>query len=288
MISVVVSSTSNSVAPGAARPLRAGLVVAALALVGGLLLAVPAQPAAAAGSPQISVSPSSGLNPDKDYVVVTGSGFNENAALFVMQCRNNSGNDHTCNSVGLQRATTDAGGNLPPTRLQVTAYMGSIDCTKTQCAVKTSAIAGHSGDRSQDVLSSISFSAPAPPVTAPPPTAPPATQPPVAQAPVTAPPTTEAPAVTTTTEAPAATTTTVAPSAETTTTTTEAAVDESVAAPTTTSPPKVTELAGGTDAPTRNAGDDRSSPLLAIVGLLVLVLAAVGGGIYVLRARAAN
>lgn len=260
--------------------------------MGALVFAAPTQRAAAAGSPQISVSPASGLNPDKDYVVVSGSGFNENAALFVMQCRNNSGDDHTCNSVGLQRATTDGRGNLPPTRLQVTAYMGSIDCTKTQCAVKTSAIAGHSGDRSQDVLFSLSFSAPAapvttPPPTAPPPTAPPATQPPATQPPATAAPTTEAPAITTTTEGPA-TTTTQAPGEAATTTTTEAGADGSSAAPTTTSPSKVTELAAGTDTPTRSGGDDDDSPVPWIVGGIVVVLAAVGGGLYLVRSRAAN
>ncbi|MEO6987172.1 MAG: neocarzinostatin apoprotein domain-containing protein [Aquihabitans sp.] len=254
---------------------RTGLAVVAVVAMVGLLVVGPAQPAAAAG-PQISVSPSSGLNPDGDFVVVSGSGFHPNSQLFLMQCRNDYGGDHTCNSIGLQKVMTSSGGSFNGARVKVTGYFGSIDCTQTQCAVKTSAVAGHSGDRSQDVMSPLSFGAPA----APPATAPPAPQAPVTQPPATAPPATEAPA-TTTTEAPVTTTTTEAPVSTTTT---------EPAATTTTKPSsaKVTELAGGTDTRTGSGGDDGSSPVPWIVAGFVVVFGAVGGGVYTARARAAR
>ena len=275
MTSELVSSTSAPVTPVVRRGLRSSFALVALALVGAVLFVGPARPAAAAGSPSVNVSPSSGLNPAGDFVVVSGSGFKPGIQLFLMQCRNNSGEDHTCNSVGLQKISTSSSGSFSGARVKVAGNFGSTDCLQIPCAVKTSAVSGHSGDRSQDVLAPLSFGA----APTPPPTAPPVTQPPVTQAPVTAPPTTEAPATTTTTTAPATTTTTTEAPATTTT--------EAPATTTTTAPAKVTELAGGTDAPTGSGGSS-SNPVPWIVAGFVVVLGAVGGGIYTVRSRAAR
>lgn len=247
------------------------LVVAAAALV----VLAPASPASA--EPTLTASPATNLDPVRDFVTVTGRGFPPNTQLFLMQCRSTSGQDHTCNSVGLQKVTTDASGSFTRGGVMVTARFGATDCTTTPCAVKTSAVQGHSGDRSLDRLALITFrSAPvAPPVTqapaAPSPTAAPAT-PQASVPPADATPTTAAPETTTTTEA--ATTTT-----ESTTTTTEAEAtttteaDDAEATTTTVDPAVTTGAALDADTDDDDGG---SSALPIVIG--VLVVGAVGAG----------
>lgn len=136
--------------------LRSGVTFLALAIVSVLLLG-GARPALAVEGPTLDVSPAQDLDPEGVFVVVGGRGFEPDSQLFLMQCRNNSGEDHTCNSVGLQKVATDANGNFPDTRLKVTGNFGSTDCTTTPCAVKTSAVSGHADNRSLDVLTPLSF-----------------------------------------------------------------------------------------------------------------------------------
>ncbi|MCB0958896.1 MAG: hypothetical protein KDB04_05175, partial [Acidimicrobiales bacterium] len=166
------------------------VLLGALALLAAPLLAPPPASADAA----IRVSPATGLDPAGAFVVVSGTGYQPNAQLFVMQCRATSGEDHTCNSVGLRKVTTDAAGSFTANAMRLVARFGATDCTTTPCAVKTSAVADHVDDRSQDRSAAISFRAAPPTTTAPPatvaPTAPPTTAAPV----VTAPPTTAPPA----------------------------------------------------------------------------------------------
>lgn len=172
------SSLSNRAAqlagPHCARDRSQGVTRAAalgmLAVVFSLLALVFAAPASAA--PSISVSPNQGLNPDGDFVTVNGSGFEPNSQLFVMQCRSTSGDDHTCNSVGLQKVTTDGAGNFSRSGVKVTSRFGATDCFAVPCAVKTSAVSGHADDRSSDVFSLISFRTAEPPAPPPPPSQP--------------------------------------------------------------------------------------------------------------------
>lgn len=156
-------------------------VLAKLAAALAVLLSVfsfGASPASA--EPSLVVSPSSGLDPAGAFVVVSGSGFEPNSQLFVMQCRSTSTDDHTCNSVGLRKVTTDASGSFTANAMRLVGRFGATDCTTTTCSVMTSAVSNHSDNRSQDRVAAISFAAPAPPATEPAPTP---TLPPAAPAP---------------------------------------------------------------------------------------------------------
>lgn len=179
-----------------------GGAIAVLAALATVAPAAPAEAAPGAAAPAISVSPSTNLDPNGAFVVVRGSGFIPGTQLFVMQCRSTSTDDHTCNSVGLRKVTTDAAGAFTANAMRVVANFGATDCLRTTCAIKTSAVSNHANDRSQDRMATISFRAAAPATTAPPmtpaPTAPPTTAPPTTAAPTTAPPTTTTAAPTTT------------------------------------------------------------------------------------------
>lgn len=252
---------------GARVAIRTG--VAALVLMAGLGVVLGAPDPASAAEPSVSVSPASGLDPAGDFVVVTGRGFDPNSQLFVMQCRHNSNSDHTCNSVGLQKVTTDAQGSFVARGVKVIGRFGATDCATTQCAVKTSAVQGHSGDRSKDRSANISFGAPAqPPATQPPATQPPVTQPPVTQAPAS----TTTAVVTTTSTTEVVTSTTEAP-ATTSTTEVDAAVEGSNET--------AGDAANPAAAPTDDDDDASSTPL--VVGIVVLVLAAAGSAFYFIR-----
>jgi MYXO-CTERM domain-containing protein len=275
----------------------AGLVVAtALGAVGTGAPRAAAGPAAPAAAAALRVSPASNLDPNGAFVVVSGTGYVPNAQLFVMQCRAASAEDHTCNSVGLRKVTTDGSGSFTANAMKVVANFGATDCLRTPCGIKTSAVADHADDRSMDRTATISFRAPAPPPT----TAPPATVPPTA-VPQTTAPTTAPPAVVTTT-APddTATTTTTRPKA---TTTTEArAGDDPEGEGGDAEGEAGTELAGakadGSDGDeTASAtsssqlpsadGEGGSSPVVPIVIVVVLAAAGIGGFAAFRRRKAA-
>lgn len=127
-------------------------------------------PTAAGAQASLSVSPANGLDPNGAFVVVSGTGFVPNSQLFVMQCRSTSTDDHVCNSVGLRKVTTDASGAFTANAMRVVSRFGATDCLVGSCSIMTSAVSGHSGDRSQDRAAGISFAAPAPAPTEPAPT----------------------------------------------------------------------------------------------------------------------
>lgn len=188
--------------------MRAALGSLVVSMVAALMLST--SPAGA--EPVLVVSPSTGLDPAAAFVVVSGSGYLPNTQLFVMQCRGNSTDDHSCNSVGLRKVTTDASGSFTADAMRLVSRFGATDCTVEQCAVMTSAVSGHSDDRSQDRSTPIYFA------TAPAPTVPPQTEP-TAPAPTVAPPdatvpgpsTSAAPTTTATAAPPSSTTTTAVP-----------------------------------------------------------------------------
>lgn len=171
---------------GGARPILCSLLAAACIA----LPALVAGTAAAAPSPTISATPSTDLNPEGQFVTVTGTGFTPGIELFVLQCSSTSAQDHTCNSIGMQKVTTDASGSFRANPMRVTARFGATDCLQVQCAMKTSAVANHSQNRGDDLSVNISFRSAAPatpaPTTAPPPTAAPSTTAAPTQAPTTA------------------------------------------------------------------------------------------------------
>jgi len=277
------------------QPMRIRQTVGTLAAGVAIALAVPS---AASAAPRLAVSPSQGLNPTGQIVVVSGSGYRPNVALFVMECRASSASDHTCNSVGLQKATTDASGSFS-TRVSVVANFGATNCLQVPCAIKTSAVSGHATDRSEDVSAGIGFSAPAPA-----PTPPPATQPPTTQPLATQPPATLAPGAPQTTAAPAqpgATTTAPGTLATSTTTPGTATSTSTIAAPKRANADadsgsddpgggaSSTEQAGGpVGAKSSNDDGGRSSTGPIVAGALVALIAVGGGTAVVLRRRSAG
>jgi hypothetical protein len=257
-----------------------------LVLVALSVAALVVAPPASASDPQLSVAPANGLDPAGAFVVVSGSGYLPGAQLFVMQCRSTSTDDHVCNSVGLRKVTTDANGSFTANAMRVVGRFGATDCTVDACSIMTSAVSGHSDDRSQDRAAPIGFAAPPPP-------------PPVTEAPVVpvAPPTTATPVAPSsepvapsTAPAPADGSTSSTVSTSTTTTTAdvlsasaERAAEDGPAA----DGPDGAErdevaLSSGADVGERG-GDGSSMPL--VVGVLAL-LAAIGvGGAFALRRR---
>lgn len=268
-----------------------GRLAAVVALAGGLFLVGPATPASAA--PALRVSPAQGLDVAGQIVAVSGGGYQPGIQLFVMQCRAASAQDHTCNSVGLQKVTTDAAGAFSA-RIRVVGNFGATDCLRTACAVKTSAVSGHADDRSQDVSTGIGFAASAPPATQPPATQPPATQPPATQPPATPAPTTPPPSgdpTTTTSTAAAGATTTTAPAPTATTevgavSSTTAETDDATAGDDDGSTSEA-ETAGAPVVATRDAEDGGSGSGPVVAGAVVVLLAAGGGTAFYLRRRAA-
>lgn len=269
------------------------VAVAVAAVVGGATAGATAAPAAPTAAPALSVSPASNLDPDGAFVVVSGSGYRPNVALFVMQCRAASAEDHTCNSVGLRKVTTNAAGAFTANAMKVVANFGATNCLQVPCAVKTSAVADHADDRSEDRSAPISFraAAPAPPA----PTSPPATAPPTA-APQTAPPTTAPPAAASTTTPPTTSTTTTA---ERTTTTRSAdaegkAVEQGDDGDTAVSDETAQADGGGESAAAASGaqtsgggGDGGSSPVVPILVAVVLAAVGIGGAVLVRRRRSA-
>jgi cobalamin biosynthesis Mg chelatase CobN len=235
----------------------------------------------------LAVSPSANLDPNGAFVVVSGTGYRPNTQLFVMQCRATSGQDHTCNSVGLRKVTTNAAGAFTANAMKVVARFGATDCLQVPCGVKTSAVSDHADDRSEDRNANISFRA-APPATAPPVTVPPTAAPhaaPTTAPPVTVPPTT-APTTSTTTE----------PKATTTTEARGEAKDEdeakaekggddgetAVSDETTDADGETDETASAASVTQASADGDGggSAPVVPIVILVVLVAAGVGGLVF--------
>lgn len=270
--------------------LRSGLVAAAVAVVA--LLSVPGT---AAAEPTLTVSPSSGLDPDGAFVVVSGWGYPANAQLFVMQCRSTSTDDHVCNSVGLRKVTTDANGNFTANAMRLVARFGATDCTTTACSVMTSAVSGHSGDRSLDRATAVTFAAPAQP--APPPPTEPAPLPPPPAPETPAP---GAPATPDTTAAAGDTTSTSAdPGSIVPSTTTTTVADEPEEAGSGGSEAETAdgEIAGADDGDPSEAAvtltgagsddDDGDGGVggAAVLALAVAALAATAGGAFLLQRR---
>ena len=262
---------------------RAAAVALFAAAVFASIVGGGSSPAGAA--PALSVSPASNLDPNGAFVVVSGAGYRPNIQLFVMQCRATSADDHTCNSVGLRKVTTNAAGAFTANAMKVVANFGATNCLQTPCAVKTSAVADHADDRSEDRSATISFRAAPPATTAPPVTAAPTVTP------QTTPPTT-APPATTMTAAPTTTTT----EATTTTTEAEAEVDEgdgdgatAVSDETATADGSSDEgAAAASTGQTASGRDDDggSSPVVPIVIVVALAGAGIGALVF-LRSRKA-
>ncbi|MCB0988461.1 MAG: LPXTG cell wall anchor domain-containing protein [Microthrixaceae bacterium] len=240
-----------------------------------VLLTVVLGEAPAEAEPVLVVSPASGLDPAAAFVVVSGTGYLPNTQLFVMQCRGNSTDDHSCNSVGLRKVTTDASGSFTADAMRLVSRFGATDCTVEQCAVMTSAVSGHSDDRSQDRSTPIYFAAAPQTTVAPPPET-------IAPSPDTAPPTTPG----STTPPPVGPIAPVVPEATTATTTT--ATDPEPPAgddgATTRSPTRSRAVAPTGDPETQDDGTGGSGAVV-VAGAGVAVAAAGAAGVVAVRRR---
>ncbi|WP_137873045.1 neocarzinostatin apoprotein domain-containing protein [Rhodococcus sp. Q] len=124
-------------------------------------------PAAAAGTPSVSASKTSGLNAAGDTITVSGTGFaTTGPGIYVGVAQ--SDRFSTTNASAFQdtryiRAADMAGGSWSTT-LNVAGAFGDSDCTRNACAVYTFAAHG-SADRSQDTTIPISFVGTATPTT---------------------------------------------------------------------------------------------------------------------------
>ncbi len=115
--------------------------------------------AAAAGTPSVSASKTSGLDAAGDTITVSGTGFaTTGPGIYVGVAQ--SDRFSTTNASAFQdtkyiRASDMAGGSWSTT-LNVAGVFGDSDCTRNACAVYTFAAHG-SADRSQDTMIPISF-----------------------------------------------------------------------------------------------------------------------------------
>lgn len=144
------------------------LALAVAMLSAGVLATLTTSSLPVAADAMLAVTPADGLDPAGAFVVVSGSGYPADTQLFVMQCKASSGDDHTCNSVGLRKVTTDASGSFTANAMRLVSRFGATDCLVDGCSVMTSAVSGHSGDRSLDRSVAISFAAPVPDTVPPP------------------------------------------------------------------------------------------------------------------------
>lgn len=135
---------------------RRGTAAGALALLTALLawLVVAASPARADG-PTLTVSKTTGLNPDGELVTVTGQGFVPNISLFVTVCDPAKPAGAACDGLNYKLAPVDAAGNFT-VQVKAAAKFGNTDCLVTPCAFQTSRV-GMGKDRTQETTVAINF-----------------------------------------------------------------------------------------------------------------------------------
>ncbi|WP_436788770.1 neocarzinostatin apoprotein domain-containing protein [Yinghuangia sp. YIM S10712] len=135
---------------------RRGTAAGALAVLSLLLawLVTGAAPAHAATA-AITVSKSTGLNPDGELVTVTGTGFVPGISLFVTVCDPGKPAGAACDGLNYKIAPVDAAGNFT-VEVKAAAKFGNTDCLTTPCAFQTSRV-GMGKDRTQEASAAINF-----------------------------------------------------------------------------------------------------------------------------------
>ncbi|GAB06564.1 hypothetical protein GII30_08005 [Gordonia amarae] len=113
-----------------------------------------------AGGPAVSLSKTTGLNPNGDEITVSGTGFSgDGAGVYVGIAQDDQFSTTDASVYGpgtvFVRSSQISGGSWS-TRLKVSATFASADCQKRTCSVYTLAAHG-SSDRSQDTRTPVSF-----------------------------------------------------------------------------------------------------------------------------------
>ena len=94
-------------------------------LVAGFIVA---NPASAAASPVIKVTPSKSLK-NGQKIKVSGTGFTPKDSVYIVECLTNAKGQADCNSLGAVPATVDSRGMLPATSFTVTTgAIGAKTC----------------------------------------------------------------------------------------------------------------------------------------------------------------
>ncbi len=122
-----------------------------LATIGLILFSSPARADGAA----LQVEPTTDLAPGGTSVKVTGTGYQPNVGLFVVNCDPSIPKGGACDMANFQQAQTSADGSFEVT-LKAVAVFGQTDCTKTPCGIQTSKVGG-GADRSQERTVPVGF-----------------------------------------------------------------------------------------------------------------------------------
>lgn len=174
---------------GRARGRLLAVLAAGFALVGGLFVAAPAAAGTASGpdGQQVTVEPSSGLNPSGQQVSVSGSGFDTSKGVYVALCVDNGAgrqpgpclggvdmegaggasawisSNPPAYGEGLAQPFTESGGKGSfSVTLSVSAADAFTDCldpavAPNGCVIGTRADHTRGGDRSADVRIPVTF-----------------------------------------------------------------------------------------------------------------------------------
>lgn len=174
---------------GRARARLLAVLTAGIALVGGLFVAAPAAAGTASGpdGQQVTVEPSSGLNPGGQQVSVSGSGFDTSKGVYVALCVDNGAGQQPgpclggvdmegaggasawissnppAYGEGLAQPFTESGGRGSfSVTLSVSAADAFTDCldpavAPNGCVIGTRADHTRGGDRSADVRIPVTF-----------------------------------------------------------------------------------------------------------------------------------
>jgi len=139
---------------------RAATAVLATGIALGGLVAVDSA-ADAAPRPTVSVSKTSNLNPNGEWLTVSGKGFSgKNFGIYVGLAQDNKYGPTKQNSFGETKwlKPNEIRGGRFTTRIKVKAVSGKINCKVNSCSIRTLSAHGVP-DRTQDTKTPVSFRA---------------------------------------------------------------------------------------------------------------------------------
>lgn len=138
-----------------------GLLAALTLLLSGFLVAGLGAGSAHADSVSMTVSKTTGLNPDGEKVTVAGKGFIPGINLFLTVCDPAKPAGQACDGANYKMVPVDAAGGFVA-EITAVAKFGSTDCLVTPCAFQTSRV-GMGKDRTQEAVVPIGFTGGVPP-----------------------------------------------------------------------------------------------------------------------------
>lgn len=139
---------------------RAGAAVVAAGIALGATAAV-ASPADAAPHASVTVSKTRNLNPNGEWITVSGKNFSgKNFGIYVGLAQDNKYGPTKQNSFGETKwlKPNEIRGGRFTTRIKVKAVSGAINCKVNRCSIRTLSAHGVP-DRTQDTKTPVSFRA---------------------------------------------------------------------------------------------------------------------------------